>query len=202
MEVKMELYRITKYFTTFEGDYQGNNSVPIFDTQGNVLEMVSPRCFADSALEGTLKLLDGRLLNVDGHYIACPQKVSADLIDIANRFFRGRYNYVGLNGDGSKYLTFKVSGAAWGMGIHGAELWPFTCGATDLQVIPFGSAIHIKEIENIVLPDGTTNQQGLIKALDVGGGIRGKHIDLYCGTKTWANQLRIPDYCNVELWQG
>ena len=200
----MELFRITKYFTTFEGDYQGNNSVPIFDAQGNVLEMVTPRCFADSALEGTVKLLDGRLLNVDGHYIACPQKVSADLIDIANRYFRGRYNYVGLNQDGSKYLTFKLSGAAWGIGVKGAELWPFACCAANLNIFPFGSALHVQELENIELPNGETNQQGLIRVSDTGGAFHTNelHIDLYTGTKQWADQLKIPDYCHVEVWKG
>jgi hypothetical protein len=60
-------FRLTTYHVVDEVDYPvGTVRVPIYDGKGNKLAEGSPEFFAKLSLEGTARLNDGRLINVDG----------------------------------------------------------------------------------------------------------------------------------------
>lgn len=77
---------------------------------------------------------------------------------------------------------------------HGIPKVPFRTIATDIGafrdseptqkggggLIPVGTRVHVKELEGVTLPDGTTHD-GWTTANDTGGAIFGAHVDLFVG---------------------
>jgi 3D (Asp-Asp-Asp) domain-containing protein len=120
---------------------------------------VSREFASQLALQGTGKLRDGRVLNVWGN---CNCEHSP---------------------------CFKVTAAQWGTGGSGRQLQPFRTVAVDPKVIKLGSLLHIPLLEGKVMPGrapwGGYVHDGCVVADDVGGGIRGKQLDLFVGRKGW-----------------
>lgn len=65
---------------------------------------------------------------------------------------------------------------------HGATcpMVPYRIAAVDPRLIPLGSVLFIPSTKGMRLPDGSRHD-GLWYALDTGGAIRGKRIDLFSG---------------------
>ena len=76
--------------------------------------------------------------------------------------------------------TWKVVDAPNGLGTKGYHLIPFRSVAVDKEQIPVGTPLYIPEAVGMALPDGTLHD-GRFWAHDVGGGIKGKRIDLFTG---------------------
>lgn len=86
-------------------------------------------------------------------------------------------NYSGVvNGQ----IRFNIVKAQFGLGVKNCELEPLHSVAVDPKVIPLGSKIRIKETIGLRFPDGTLHD-GIWFAVDVGGAIHGKRIDLFMG---------------------
>ena len=191
---------ITRYYLSCEQDFKSDPIIDIKDINGLVLARVSATFYASAALEGSCKLSSGSVLNVCGEYIGCPTIMSKALIDVSNKSYRGKKNLVGLNKDGTKYLAFKrlPSSAPWGIGARNNPLQPFVSCAADPKLYPFGTKLYVKELDGLLLPNNTKSDGKLIVA-DVGGSIKGNHIDLFCGSRGWSNRLNLPDNCEVEI---
>ncbi len=78
---------------------------------------------------------------------------------------------------GGKYAFTKTR---WGLGCKGQPLVPFKSIATDPGVIPTGSFIHIAAFAGKRMPHGGVHD-GRFVADDVGGSIKGRHIDIFVG---------------------
>lgn len=86
-------------------------------------------------------------------------------------------NYAGRKAGGIRYM---VSEFPFGNGIGKCALVPFRTVAVDSKKIMLGSTVYISETDGMKLPDGSIHD-GLWKAEDVGGAIKGDRIDLYVG---------------------
>ena len=110
-------------------------------------------------VQGTGKLRDGRVVNIWGH---CNCEHSP---------------------------CFKVIPHQWGTAGNGRPLQPFRTVAVDRKLIKLGSLLHIPLLEGRVMPGrppwGGFVHDGCVVADDVGGGIKGKQLDLFVGRRGW-----------------
>lgn len=196
--IKIEL---TRYYLVAEEDYsQDNKIIPVKNKNGQVIAMVNPSFFAAASLEGSAKLSNGQVINVDGGYTAADLNTSAALSVIAQKQFRGRNGYAGLSGDGTKYFTYSVSPSIWGVGIHNYSLMPFVSVASDQKFYPFGTLISIPMLKGMVMADGTTHA-GVVQCCDTGSAIVGEaHLDFFVGFKRWEMMKEIPEYVDAEVY--
>lgn len=81
-------------------------------------------------------------------------------------------------------VRFGPSRGAFGDGVSGYELVPYRTIATDPAVIPTGSAVYLPSARGVEVRVGgrTVVHDGWFFAADVGGAIRGVHIDTFTGT--------------------
>jgi 3D (Asp-Asp-Asp) domain-containing protein len=191
-------FRLTEYWISDAADGEtplyGKSSEPLEvfgdHSPGSVLFRASDASYISASLEGTIRTPCGELLNVAGSW----RHVSGDEAEQ----YRGVYNrakaagwlperagYAGLQVDGSQ-ITAVMEFKKVAPGKHGYPIWrgidadPFRTIATDTAYIPSGSWCYIAELYGVVLPDGSTHD-GWVQANDVGGAIKGAHIDLFVG---------------------
>lgn len=144
----------TFYWVAMEtNDGQARNK-ELKDMDGNVLARVSAKFWSAIRLEGTGKLLDGRVINYKGR------------VDLP---------------DGTKEIRYIVCPpeAPYGYGYENLYvLHPFRSVAVDPRVVPIGSKVFIPKAVGIALPDGTTHD-GFFQAIDIGDAIQNKRIDMF-----------------------
>lgn len=146
---------LTYYWVAFEGDYDGPADTTIGTCDSTAIAMV-PHDFAVAArLEGTGRLNDDRMINID-----CPCGGAFDC-------------FVELDPD-----LFP-----WGLGSADNPLVPFVSVATDTSVIPFGTVLYSPELDGLMLPDTWGVHDGCLRADDVGGAIIDWHVDWFVGLK-------------------
>lgn len=117
--------RPTFYWVAMEtNDGQAKNN-PLLDVNGNVLANVSNKFLAGLRMEGTGKLLDGRIINFH-------TKVGNEI----------RWRICPAD-------------APYGYGLQEYVLKPFHSVAVDPNVVPIPSRVYIPAAKGAVLPDGT-----------------------------------------------
>ncbi len=123
---------------------------------------------------------DTDILNPGGKALArVPAKFASALrIEGCGRLKDGRVLTVASN---NRYV---VSDTPYGHGARGA-LEPFRSIAVDPSLIKLGTKLYIAEMVGAELPDGTRHD-GVFTAQDTGGAIKGQHIDLFAGVRSWA----------------
>ena len=80
-------------------------------------------------------------------------------------------------------LWVKTEG--FGLGVKNFKLCPFKTIAVDKTVIPIGSIVYIPKAKGVKYIDHNNQEQihdGYFLAADVGGAIKGNHIDVFIGT--------------------
>lgn len=108
----------------------------------------------------------------------------------------GRYT----GSDGNKYVFNDAGGCwkkmtafyDWGMGVpspisgNSYKLRPFRSIAVDKSVLQIGRWYYIKQLDGVKMPSprSTLIHDGCVRAVDVGYGIFGKHIDFFSGLKS------------------
>jgi 3D (Asp-Asp-Asp) domain-containing protein len=111
------------------------------------------------ALQGTGKLLDGRVLNIWGPHCKCDHSP-----------------------------CFKVTANPWGNAGTGRPLQPFRTVAVDPQVVKLGSLLYVPLLEGRTMPGrapwGGFVHDGCVVADDTGG-FAGNKIDLFVGRKAY-----------------
>jgi 3D (Asp-Asp-Asp) domain-containing protein len=152
-------FELTYYWVAYEGDHPGGADTPLYDDACGVLATVSAD-FADAiALEGTGRLLDGRVLNVSGA-CACPQSPCFTEVDEAH---------------------------PWGYGVQSRALVPFHTVAVDRDVIEYGNGLYVPALDGVAMPGeapwGDFVHDGCVVAADTGGGIVGMHVDFFVGLR-------------------
>jgi len=152
-------FQLTYYWVAAQADHPGRPTATLYDPRCEVLAMVSED-FADAiALEGTGRLDDGRLLNYDGP-CRCPSSPC---------FFEADARH------------------PWGYGVQNLALAPYRSVAVDTKVLSIGTPIWIAELDGVTMPGeapwGGFVHDGCVVPMDVGGGIRGAHIDFFVGLR-------------------
>ncbi len=223
---QLRRWRVTDYYVAMEGDRPGPK-VPVFSPTGAVLAHVTAGDFASAALEGTIRLKDGRLLNVTGDRVAASHAEYEAVFDLAvrNRWIPDKPGYAGLVLDKasknvsavSAFYEIPVSVQGNGYGIlRGMPLTPFRTLAADIGhptyrnseplfrgkggVAPPGSEVFIVEFVGRTCPDGkggTFVHDGWFLVNDTGGGIYGAHFDMFTGSSLLARQVKHPGVCHV-----
>lgn len=142
-------FRNTYYYVALESVYAGlPKDAKLRKMDDTVIAEVSHQFKAALAIEGTGRLIDGRIVN-----------------------------YGGVKDHETRYVLTRAN---WGFGVGTCELKPFRTIAVDPRTIPLGAVVRIEETVGMVLPDGTVHD-GLWRAEDIGGAIKGQRIDLFVG---------------------
>lgn len=159
--VSMKLWA-TFYYSKVLKDTKNSYDIPLLDMEGK-------------RLGPTLKQSDWCLAGIEG--TACIDGVV--------------YNYAGSTGKSqttcslknTEKVRWKISPFPFGIGNKNNPLEPYVSIATDQSIIPFGSTVYI---EAAVGSKYTVNgvekvHNGYFRADDVGGAIKGNHIDVFIG---------------------
>jgi 3D (Asp-Asp-Asp) domain-containing protein len=144
----------TFYWVAMETEDGQVRNKELKDMDGNVLARVSQKFWSAIRLEGTGKLLDGRVIN-----------------------YKGRVEMP----DGSKEIRYVVCPpeAPYGYGYENRYiLAPFRSVAVDPRVVPIGSRVFIPKAVGMPLPDGSIHD-GYFEAVDIGDAIQNKRIDMF-----------------------
>jgi 3D (Asp-Asp-Asp) domain-containing protein len=158
-------FELTYYWVADEADYTGVADTPLYDRACGVLAMVAAG-FADAIrLEGTGRLVDGRLLNVAGA-CGCPRSPC----------------YLEADAD-----------HPWGYGVQNRALVPFRSIAVDRDVIAYGTGVYVPDLDGRTMPGdppwGAFVHDGCAIAADTGGSIVGRHVDLFVGVRRAYREL-------------
>jgi len=150
-------FELTYYWVASEGDFGGAADTDLYDPDCAVIATVSSD-FADALdIEGTGRLLDGRLLNVSG---ACGCARSPC--------------YAEADAD-----------HPWGIGVQDRALVPFRSVAVDRDVIEYGTGLYLPALDGVSMPGeapwGDFTHDGCVVAADTGGAIVGMHVDFFVG---------------------
>jgi 3D (Asp-Asp-Asp) domain-containing protein len=154
-------FELTYYWVTAEDEFSGAADTAIYDEDAScaVLAMV-PAEFADSLdLEGTGRLADGRVINVDGS-CSCPRSPCYFEVDVDH---------------------------PWGYGVQNRALEPYRSFAVDRDVIEYGTPLWVVELDGVAVPGdppwGGFVHDGCVIAADTGGSIIGAHVDWFVGLR-------------------
>jgi len=138
------------------------NMVTLFSARGGAASCepitdVTKDFASELELQGTGKLADGRVLNIEGH---CRCEHSP---------------------------CFKVTESQWGTAGTGRPLQPFRTVAVDPKVVKLGTLLYVPLLEGRTMPGrppwGGFVHDGCVVADDTGGGIDGNQLDLFVGRK-------------------
>ena len=162
-------FQPTFYWVALEKNNNEPKTEILKDRKGHALARVSADFFSEIRMEGTGKLLDGRVLNFA--------------------------SVVSLPGGGHevRYLVCPPD-APYGYGVNGYKLVPFRSIAVDTRVIPIGSIIYMPAAKGVILSSGEIHD-GYFLAVDVGDMINDQHIDIFTG---YGNQAEFFYRNNVQ----
>lgn len=221
---QMRKFRATHYYVAEEKDYSGKK-IPVYDNDKKEICVVPASFFCNSALEGTGKLLDGRLINVAGktyvdvdpiEYIAAAEvyrkhiayMTSKDRTPRPSRYFGVDY----IDGQVKKAQPFQIVknlGKGFGIGKKSIPHEINRTVATD-QGLYSTSEPRFKGkgglwpagIRGWLIDVAGENKEhdGWVTAADVGGGIFGAHFDFFTGTKDYADDYPVRSNAVTYVW--
>jgi len=162
----------TFYWVALEERNDGPSTHELKDLEGRVLARVSEKFWRAIRLEGTGKLLDGRVLNYDGR-VKLP--------------------------DGTVEIRYVVcpEDAPYGYGLERRKLVPFRSVAIDPRVVPMDSTVYIPKARGARLPDGSIHD-GYFQAIDIGDAIQNKRIDLFTSLGDQSEVFRRHGISNMK----
>jgi 3D (Asp-Asp-Asp) domain-containing protein len=167
----------TYYYLANEADHDTPADTPLLSRDCDILADV-PRAFHDDlCIEGSGILRDGRVLNYASN---CTWECFAALTCGRHRRYKICYRVL----DPDRY--------PWGMGVEGRILEPDVSIAVDRRMIPIGTVLYLPELDGVIAPGRSEPHDGCVRADDIGGAIKGNHIDFFAGTRQrWKAWERI-----------
>ncbi len=155
----------TYYWLAEQSDYTGAKDTALCDVHAKILATV-PLAFARSLqIEGSGRLLDGRVLNIGGS-CACSSGMS------------------------SCYIVLDTTKYPWGMGAGSRPLVPYRSTAVDPMHISLDTRLWVPELVGVTMPAAYGFvHDGCLDAVDTGGHIIAAHIDFFVAEK--ANYLTL-----------
>lgn len=203
-------WRLTQYCIADEHGYDRAPSVTVYDQTKKKIGTVGPGFFSFLSLQGSGRLVDGRLINVTGTFVPVSGSEYAPVWEYHKKYLSKRpAGYSGLqmsDGNVVKAMSFHVvppaeAGKGYGK-IHGVALDPYRTLAADIGrttraeplykgkegVVPLNTRVFILEFLGTRLPDGTVHD-GWFTVNDTGGGIFGTHFDVFSGSASNTRQM-------------
>lgn len=168
-------FSLTYYWVSSEDDEPATTAnTTIYDRTCTPLAKVSAKFASELATSGAGKLVDDRMLTVDGE---CNCKRSP---------------------------CFKVSDQPWGVGAGNRPLVPFRSLAVDRKLIDIGTALWIEQLDGSDIPGTfPTVHDGCVVADDVGGRITGERIDWFVARKPYYQEIdKALDLERVSVFDG
>ena len=167
----------TYYYLAQESDYAGEPSdTPLLGPDCGILGDVSKTFHDDLCIEGSGLLDDGRVVN---YASGCTRQCFA-AVPCGKRRYKICYRVL----DKERY--------PYGMGSQGRVLVPDRSIAVDPEVIPLGTVLYVPELDGVIPPGRSAPLDGCVRADDVGGAIKGDHIDIFAATRArWRAWERI-----------
>lgn len=157
----------TYYYVEDENDFSGPKNAKLYDKNCNVIATVRSDFARLACIEGTAKVSDGRMLNY--------------------------YNGTSCGGPCSFTWSAMSSSFPWGKGSRANALVPLLSWAVDTSIISPGTVLYVEEWDGMAIPSvgtlGGYTHDGCFRADDVGGGINGKHVDIFAGSKGMYRKL-------------
>jgi 3D (Asp-Asp-Asp) domain-containing protein len=136
--------------------------------------------WCDAAVEGTVRTTDKDGKAVTLNYAKVSSVQQCDCNALCPKYKNFVNKKVG-------YTLWAPAKGEFGDGVEGYRLVPFRTIAVDKALFPIGSLLFIPEAVGIeiTLPDGSKSKHdGYFFAADVGGSIKGNHIDVFFGLRT------------------
>ncbi|MCK6547807.1 hypothetical protein L6R52_18285, partial [Myxococcota bacterium] len=152
-----------------------DRGVALRDRRGRALgPRLAPRDFCDAAMEGTVRIVDDDGAARTYDYAGTAHPPSAD----CTRWYP-RHRAIGSS-------RFAASSKRFGAAARGGELVPYRTLAVDPSHIPLGTVLWIPAARGVEvrLPSGeVVTHDGYFYAADVGGAVRGNHVDVFLGLR-------------------
>jgi hypothetical protein len=214
-------WRLTYYYIADQNEHSGRRITPVLDKTGKMITHVEPSFFASMGLQGSGKCRDGILLNVQGMVDVRHDDYAEVWAYHQAHLSKRPPGYSGLvvrDGRVVQAQSFRVVpqseiGGGYGK-VRGIPLEPFRTVASDIGalhrhepkwmgkggVCPPFTRVFIKEFVGKTFPDGkggTFVHDGWLVANDTGGGICGKHFDVFAGSPALARTVKIPGIATV-----
>lgn len=152
----------TFYYSKVLKDTKDVRDIPLLDMQGNKLgPSLKQSDWCKAGIEGTA-IIDGVVYNYAGNTGRSQTSCSLRSTETV-RWTKSPYKY--------------------GVGNKNNPLIPFYSIATDQKIIPFGTLVFIPEAVGVeyFFEDQKRVHDGFFRADDVGGAIKGNHIDVFIG---------------------
>jgi 3D (Asp-Asp-Asp) domain-containing protein len=168
-------YSLTYYWVSTEADEPpAAANTTIYDRTCAPLAKVSAQFASELATAGAGKLVDDRMLTVDGE---CNCKRSP---------------------------CFRVIDKPWGIGASNRELVPFRSLAVDRNLIAIGTALWVEQLDGVDMPGTfPIVHDGCVVADDIGGRITGARIDWFVGRKPYYRELdKALHLTQVSVYDG
>lgn len=146
-------FKPTYYWVALETESNAPRNRSLYGMDGSVIAQVTEQYWRSIRLEGTGRLLDGRVLNF-GAWRRLP--------------------------DGGRDILFREVDpySPYGYGYENRPLVPFRSIAVDPEKIPLDSEIYIPAARGLVLPDGAIHN-GYFRAVDIGQAIQDLRVDIF-----------------------
>lgn len=175
---KLDLW--STYYYVHEAQYD-TAGIVLADVKGNPTGAKLASCdWCDSAVEGTVRTTDKDGKKITLNYATVSAVQQNDCNETCPKYRKFAIKKVG-------YTLWAPAVGEFGDGVAGYQLVPFRTIAVDKTVIPIGSLVFIPKAVGveITLPNGSRSKHdGYFFAADVGGGIKGNHIDVFFGLRT------------------
>lgn len=183
----------TYYYLANELDHDGPADAPLLDAGCGILAEVPQTFHDDLCIEGSGILRDGRIVNFARRctfdcFAALPCGRS-HLRRPRRRVRRRRLRRRRLRRRRRQrrvkvcYRELDPALYPWGMGAEGRVLVPDRSVAVDSRVVPLGAVLYLEELDGVVPPGASRPHDGCVRADDVGGAVRGLHLDFFAGTR-------------------
>lgn len=156
----------TFYYLSREEEHPGTANTALNDASCNPIATVSAD-FSDSVcIEGSGKLADGRVINF-AQTCSCGRPCPTGGIIC--------------------YSVLDSSQFPWGKGARSNPLQPLRSLAVDRNRVALGTVVYLEQWDGFTVPQvgdlGGFVHDGCFRADDVGGAIRGDHIDIFSGSR-------------------
>jgi 3D (Asp-Asp-Asp) domain-containing protein len=153
----------TYYYLSYETSHDGDTMTLRDPTCAAIAEV--PRAFYEEAcVQGSGLLEDGSMVQVDGSCDCAPSCPTG-----------GRLCF----------HHYEEPPAPFSRGARGTPMVPLRSIAVDRELISLGTPVYIEELDGVEIPRvnglGGFVHDGCFRADDVGGAIRGVHIDVFTG---------------------
>jgi 3D (Asp-Asp-Asp) domain-containing protein len=162
-------FLFTFYWEAEETDFADPSSTFLYDRSCVPLAAVSLAYLKSLAMEGTGRLVDGRLVNFESRCLCgwanvpCFQEIADD------------------------------DPRSFGIGVEGRGLSPFRSVAVDQSVIPIGTKLYVPDLDGLIMPGeppwGGFVHDGCLVADDRGSAIDDLQLDFYSVKRNYYREI-------------